>query len=541
MEYGLVKETRLESNNNGVYSVDKYAVRAAGINEHWGLGGKRPDAEKISNWLRDFHSEREAQAFINWLKGNVPLLENLKAGNPVTILGVPYQSTFDKGPDNRPTHYVPQVAIQRNEPGVYQAVATWEIDRYLRVGEVSPSLASNAMIEQPPSLSPMERENLLRFAENACRDPSFKDFRYIETAYYRDMGARVPDGVNFRDTYLDDMPKPLQDFVRTGMFPQDREKLEYTIEAKKIDGDVVVPAGTEDAELWGVYLKGISEHWGVNGKDPDAKNLKNHLYDFPSPAAAYEFVSQLEAERAKILPAVERHAPVTILGVTYQPKVPAPSHDYRAEGSRYSLPDVASWEIRRYALTGELSPALAANALVGDTNKLSPFQKEALQHFAEMAQTDPSLSSFRKLESAYYKDSGGQLPENVNLRVFTVDDVKVLRDFVLQQSTPIENLLHEILKHPAVQEYQKMQTMPHMPERAKAMYADSLLRNYPELSEKIEAAKVEARTLGTAPITVQQKIAELAKNFPDLEAGISGNLASTLRQSVSVQPTIRNA
>ena len=342
--------------------------------------------------------------------------------------------------------------------------------------------------------------------------------------------------------------------------------VEYEVAPRKLskDGSEVLPAEFDDAQFYGVYARGINEHWGVGGKGPDTDKLANHIQDFSTQESAQAFVDRLQAN-APQLEALEHWGSVTVAGVRYLPstdKGVAPRQGlaarqgpdgrathYVAEGglADYQRPAVATWEIDRYLKTGELSPELAANAVTDPDNwkALNPFEQQSLKNFAAATQADPSFREFRETETKYARDAGARIPEGVNFRVFIIDDMpNSLQNFVWSQKVGIEQNLNAhplatqldaIAHHPAIAQFRQMQSLPHMPERAKAIYADTLFRNHPDLSRRYEQAKSEIQKLhGTDP-ALMEKIGHVARSLPDLEAGMSDNLVSAL-QSLSLTP-----
>ena len=111
--------------------------------------------------------------------------------------------------------------------------------------------------------------------------------------------------------------------------------------------------------------------------------------------------------------------------------------------------------------------------------------------------------------------------------------------------------LDAIARHPAVQEYQKMEGLQGMPERAKAIYADTLLRNNPDLAAHYAQAKDSVDKAQDATFYMNRKggktdpaLTEKAGNvygtaskLPDMESGTSGGLFSSLKSFFSAQQT----
>jgi hypothetical protein len=111
--------------------------------------------------------------------------------------------------------------------------------------------------------------------------------------------------------------------------------------------------------------------------------------------------------------------------------------------------------------------------------------------------------------------------------------------------------LDAIARHPAVQQYQQMQSLPNMPERAKAIYADTLLRNNPDLAAHYAQAKDSVDKSQDALFYMNRKggkndpaltekagkVYETASKLPDMESGASGGLFSSLKSFFSAQQT----
>ncbi|MGK9450271.1 hypothetical protein ACSSZE_03260 [Acidithiobacillus caldus] len=327
----------------------------------------------------------------------------------------------------------------------------------------------------------------------------------------------------------------------------------YLVQPKKLgrDGTTVEPAFRADAEFYGVYLQGIREHWGIGGKGEDSDKLLNHLRDFPTEESAQAFVQYLQRNTTQ-RELLEHAKPIQVLGVRY-----LPSTDRGPDGksSRYvpelALSDrsseyraVTTWEIDRYLLTNEASPDLAANALIAPSRfpSLNPYERESLKEFAQSARIDPFFRSFREVETQYMRDAGVRIPEGVQFRISILDDMpENLQRFVREEAVvpgtealqhPAIKHLEAIANHQAIAQFRQMQSLPHMPERAKALYGDTLLRNYPDLSRLYEQAKQELQKLDRSdPILMKQigQIGQIAQNLPDLEAGLSSSLVSTLQ------------
>jgi hypothetical protein len=327
---------------------------------------------------------------------------------------------------------------------------------------------------------------------------------------------------------------------------------EYSVEPKKMsdDGTTIKPATRADAEFYGVYTRGINEHWGIGGKGEDSPHLWNHLRDYPTQESAQAFVRYLQSNTPQ-LQLLEHAEPVKVLGVRY---VPSADRDVNGKSSHY-IPELAlsdrsseyravmTWELYRYFRTGEASPDLAANALT-ESNRfsvLNSYEQQSLKDFAQSAQVDPFFRTFRETETKYMRDAGAQIPEGVNFRISILDDMpESLQRFVQDESRhPAIKHLEAIANHPAIAQFQQMQNLPHMPERAKALYGDTLLRNYPDLSLLYEQAKNEIQKLDRTDPALMEKVSQTARNLPDLEAGVSGNLASALQSLALPTQTVR--
>jgi hypothetical protein len=108
-----------------------------------------------------------------------------------------------------------------------------------------------------------------------------------------------------------------------------------------------------------------------------------------------------------------------------------------------------------------------------------------------------------------------------------------------------------IARHPAVQEYQKMEGLQGMPERAKALYAETLMRNNPDLAAHYAQAKdsvekshdamfyMNKKGGKTDPALTEKagKVYETASKLSDMESGSSSGLFSSLKSFFSAQQT----
>ncbi|MBN6739039.1 hypothetical protein JKG47_00480 [Acidithiobacillus sp. MC6.1] len=106
-----------------------------------------------------------------------------------------------------------------------------------------------------------------------------------------------------------------------------------------------------------------------------------------------------------------------------------------------------SWQIRRYLMTGELSPEMAQHFAqrLDSGATLSRFAESNLQHFAQQAHEDPRFEAFRKLEGRYYRNLGADLAEGQAMRNFSMDDMpKSLNQYVQDHHRDLINRMDSL-------------------------------------------------------------------------------------------------
>lgn len=110
--------------------------------------------------------------------------------------------------------------------------------------------------------------------------------------------------------------------------------------------------------------------------------------------------------------------------------------------------------------------------------------------------------------------------------------------------------LDAIANHPAVQEYQKVASAPNMPERAKEMYAEAVMRNNPSLAAHYAQAKDSVEKSQDAMFYMNKKggktdpgltekakkVYDTANTLPDMGGG-SGGFFASLKSFFSAQQT----
>jgi hypothetical protein len=621
-----------------------YGVYARGINEHWGVGGRGPDADQLTNHIQDFPTPEAAQTFVERLQANAPQLEALGlhpakgSREPVTVAGVRYLPSTDQGLDGRATHYLAEGGLGAGFQ--MPAVATWEIDRYLKTGELSPELAANATIhpENLAKLDGFERQNMKSFADAASHDPSFRAFRETETKYYRNAGAMIPEGVNFRTFILDDMPKSLQNFVWNQRFGPE-QKLTAPIRiideptetiggakgAKSLEelagrgaairGDGLHPAmgPKQPSPMGGLDMAGMAEgatllysradtpdtlRTGVLMHNQDTANgqrleilndqgLRERLYTGPDqghespanrlaavvgyatptteplfvagvgadgkiaekPQDAQSFGVFLHDKNGEAVPAgqaVTADLAEQLKTHIEQGRVPQPVEAPKTLSSLGQLRDMLD-----LPLAGVQPPVEAAPKLVGD----KPAPKKP-----DLPPVDPSKPNAQPNNPQQQVIHQGLLSallmhtSNAGrgiARAIRGPDAEEWQHRAHAHMDRAQAHLDAIARHPAVQEYQKMEGLQGMPERAKAIYADTLLRNNPDLAAHYAQAKdsvdksqdatfyMNKKGGKTDPVLTEKasKVYGTASKLPDMESGASGGLFSSLKSFFGAQQT----
>ncbi|MBU2853432.1 hypothetical protein [Acidithiobacillus ferriphilus] len=616
-----------------------YGVYARGINEHWGVGGRGPDADKLANHIQDFPTPEAAQAFVDRLQANAPQLEAVANKEPVTIAGVSYNHHEINGM----SHYV-----AGGELAEYHTprVAAWEIDRYLKTGELSPELAANAVAhpENLAKLDSFEQQNLKNFAVDTNNDPRFTDYRKAEGAYYRDQGAYIEKGVPLRNFSLDDMPQELRNFVAQNRFGQE-QKLTAPIQiideptetiggakgAKSLEelagrgaaiggdgphpGEGVAPRQEpkQPSPMGGLDMAGMAEgatvlysradapdtlRTGVlmhnqstaNGQRLDMLNdqgLRERLYTGPdqgheSPA------NRLAAVVGYATPTTE---PLFVAGVGADGKIVEKPQDAQSFGVFFhdkngeAVPtgqaitaDLAE-QLKTHIEQGrvpepvEAPKTLASLGALRDLLDMPPAEAPKLE--AENKNAGPDKPELKKPEftppdPSEPKPNNPQQPQQVQrigllsallmhtanagrsvVRAITGPDAEEWQHRAHAHMDRAQAHLDAIARHPAVQQYQQMQSLPNMPERAKAIYADTLLRNNPDLAAHYAQAKdsvdksqdalfyMNKKGGKTDPALTEKagKVYETASKLPDMESGASGGLFSSLKSFFSAQQT----
>lgn len=574
-----------------------YGVYAKGINAFWGVGGRGPDSENLSNHLFDFPDQNSAQAFVDHLKENTSQIAALENKESVTVAGVKYNlADADTG------RYVADGNLEAG----YQtpSVQAWEIDRYLKTGELSPELAANATThpENMAKLSDFEKQALVHFSESTQQDPSFRAFRELESTHYRNQGAYLPEGVNFRAFTIDDMPKGLRDFVWNPMlganpeFPKPEPSQEQNLNAAVASpmGGLSMANMAEGATILysradtpGVLNTGVLMHNQdtSNGQRLEVLNdqgLRERLYTGADQGG--------EAAHNRMAAAVgymtPTDKPLFVAGVDADGKITAQNpqsfgifhHDEKGDAVPVGQ-----------ALTAELAEHLKTHIEQGR----APEPVESLKTVSSLSQLRDMLDMPESKPGLAVDDTKPDEPKQDNPKQdkAPVDDPK--------QDTPKQTVVHQhigplsallmhtanmghrvarairgpdadewrhrahahmdraqahldaIAQHPAVQEYQKMSELKDMPDRAKAMYADALLRNNPDLSahyaqaaDSVEkgqdaAFQMNKKNGRTDPdlLTKASKIKQTASGLPDIESGASSGLFSKLSSFFTSQQT----
>lgn len=587
-----VEPRRMSLQGNEVLSAtpenaEFYGVYLRGINEHWGVGGKGPDGENLWNHLRDFPTQEAAQQFIYFLESNKPQLELLQHGSPVKILGVGYSPSTDARLDGKPTHYVADGGLKKYERPV---VATWEIDRYLKTGETSPELAANALtLHDFSEFSPFEQQNLKEFAKDTLSDPSFRSFRALETQYARDAGAVIPKGVNFRMFIIDDMPESLRDFVF-----QQKEKKEYRFHISSVMNDGTMEGllervtGDNSLHTMVRFTPGPLGGYQANAGFPDGDSFRLSLSQENSSDYLLRLFSKSQDQQGQ---EVLTEQPISPTHLHHSRESWTPAEDEKGQlivspleqgmlakialnehrvGTTTYASSIIHGQADKIVFDALQSAGLVwhnpQNELVGltdagqgiyqnDVQRITPLQKDMLV----------------KIARSEYTSVNGAVPKNAdetgtwaNVIIETVQDKGVFTSLVnaglvkhngLQGKNaelaltdagfavyqrieppivtvhPLITKLEAIAHHPAIQRFQTLP--PDMPERAKALYGDTLLRNHRDLARLYEETKKEMQKMDRTDSDLLNKVLQTAGNLPDLEAGVSGNLASAL-QSVTI-------
>ncbi|MBU2788648.1 hypothetical protein HFQ13_10640 [Acidithiobacillus sp. VAN18-1] len=188
-------------------------------------------------------------------------------------------------------------------------------------------------------------------------------------------------------------------------------------------GNLEETADPRDADRFGVaFREKPDEFWA------DEKPFRV----FDDPDTARRFMNILEGQQ-NMLPDPANLATVNpvIEGVQYRKRAHKNGEReyYQANDADSNEPMtmslVDSWQVRRYLMTGELSPEMAQHFAqrLDSGATLTRFAESNLQAFAEQAGDDPHFETFRKLEGQYYRNLGADLQAGQPMRNFSMDDM----------------------------------------------------------------------------------------------------------------------
>ncbi|MHB1266035.1 MAG: hypothetical protein ACYCY2_00360 [Acidithiobacillus ferriphilus] len=611
-----------------------YGVYARGINEHWGVGGKGPNAAQLANHIQDFPTLEAAQTFAERLQANAPQLEAVANKDSVTVVGVSYHHQEINGM----SHYVADGGLEAGYST--PRVAAWEIDRYLKTGELSPELAANATIypENLAKLDGFEQQNLKNFAVDTNNDPRFTDYRKVEGAYYREQGAYLEKGVPLRNFSLDDMPQELRDFVAQNRFGPEQK---LTAPIQIIDEPTETIGGAKGAKsleelagrgaairgdgpkqpspMGGLDMAGMAEgatllYSRADSPDTLRTGVLMHNQDtanglHPAKGQRLEILNdQGLRERLYTGPDQGHESPqnrlAAVVGYAMPTSEPLFVAGVGADGKIAEKPqDAQSFGVFFHDKNGEAVPAgQAVTADLAEQLKTS-IEQGRIPQPVETPRTLSSLGQLRDLldmppaegctpagapkleagkpEAPQPKAPDFPLPDPArpqsNQQQVIHQHIGLLSALLMHTANAGRGIarairgpdaeewqhrahahmdraqahLDAIARHPAVQEYQKMEGLQGMPERAKAIYADTLLRNNPDLAAHYAQAKDSVDKAQDATFYMNRKggktdpaLTEKAGNvygtaskLPDMESGTSGGLFSSLKSFFSAQQT----
>lgn len=586
-----------------------YGVYVKGIASFWGVGKGEPDAEHLSNHLWDFPDQASAQAFVDRLQANAPQIAALDNKEPVTVAGVRYFNSQDG------THYTAEGGLSAGY--TTPAVSTWEIDRYLKTGELSPELAANTIAhlenlagrEPMASLDDFEKQALRNFAASTQQDPSFRAFRELESEANRRQGAHIPEGVNFRTFIIDDMPKSLQDFVWHPEFPQEKMTVEQRSSGEQ--RGIASPMGGLDmagmaegttllysrADAPDTLRTGVLMHNQEtrNGQRLDIVNdqgLRERLYTGPDQGSEAAH-NRLAAVVGYVLPTTE---PLFVAGVGADGKIVEKPQDAQSFGVFHHNENGEAVPVGQ-AVTADLAEQLKGQIAQGRTpapveNLKTVSTLGQLRDLLDLPEAKPDLAQpvepkenpdkpkeeKTKEDKPKEDQPKPQQPQVVHqhigllssllmhtanmgrgvARAIRGPDAEEWQHRAHAHMDRAQAHLDAIAQHPAVQEYQKMERLQGMPDRAKAIYADTLLRNNPDLSAHYVQASYNVEKAQDAMFFMNKKnghadpsilekagkIHQTASKLPDMEGGVSGGLFSKLTSFFTAQQsqaTLRRA
>jgi hypothetical protein len=585
-----------------------YGVYARGIKARWGLGGLDDDAAYLANHLGDFPTREAAQAFMEHLQSNAPQLEALMNREPVTVAGVRYLPTEG----NKRTY-----TAEGNAGAGFQTpvVATWEIDRYLKTGELSPELAANAAMhpENLASLNEFDRWSMRNMAESLRHDPHCQEFNKIEAEYIKAAGGFPGEG--YTRVRLDDLPREMRKFVQNPQFG-DEAKLDASAEAKPPVAAASEAQPTVASPLGGLDMKNMAEGATVIYSRADApdtprigvlmhnestsggnrldilndQGLRERLYTGPDQGHEGEH-NRLAAVVGYAMPTTE---PLFVAGVGADGKIVDRPQDAQSFGVFYHDQNGEAVPVGQ-AVTAGLAEQLKDHIEQGrvpepiDTPKtisslgelrnlldLPPQEKvEAAPPAPSPQPENPQPDDQKKPENPQQQQNPQQqnpqqqqqvvqqigflsllLMHTVNAGKLIVQairgpDAEEWKHRAHAHMDRAQAHLDAIASHPAVQQYQTMQSLPNMPERAKALYADTLLRNNPDLAAHYAQARDSVDKAQDAMFYMNRKggktdpeltnkaakVYQTASKLPDMENGSSGGLFASLKSFFSAQHT----
>lgn len=268
-----------------------------------------------------------------------------------------------------------------------------------------------------------------------------------------------------------------------------------------------------------VFVAGVGADGRINDKDPQSFGVFRHDAD---------------GNAVPVGQAVTRELAEHLLGQVNQNRVPEPVDAPQTVSSLSQLRDMLDLPPAAPEVAAEQKTALKQK---DDPQAITPEQKQEQKdgQKQEQQQVVHHHHTLMSLLLMHTINAGKTLA-----KVVKGPDAEEYRHRAHANLDRAQAHVNAIAAHPAVQQYQAMDALPNMPEQAKKLYAETILRNHPELSAHYKAASEsvglahDAMFLGrkkdgaTDPALLEKarKVQEIAGTVPNMGSSSSGLFAS---------------
>lgn len=268
-----------------------------------------------------------------------------------------------------------------------------------------------------------------------------------------------------------------------------------------------------------VFVAGVGADGRINDKDPQSFGVFRHDAD---------------GNAVPVGQAVTRELAEHLQGQVNQNRVPEPVDAPQTVSSLSQLRDMLDLPPAAPEVAAEQKTALKQK---DDPQAITPEQKQEQKdgQKQEQQQVVHHHHTLMSLLLMHTINAGKTLA-----KVVKGPDAEEYRHRAHANLDRAQAHVNAIAAHPAVQQYQAMDALPNMPEQAKKLYAETILRNHPELSAHYKAASEsvglahDAMFLGrkkdgaTDPALLEKarKVQEIAGTVPNMGSSSSGLFAS---------------